>query len=71
VNLQDFLPSEPGVLPPIPQENVDRLWSQARQELANLAQFLTNNNAVITAAQLTMALALADEAVAKRQEKSE
>jgi hypothetical protein len=71
MNLQDFLPLDPGVLPPIPQENVDRLWSQARQELANLAQFLTNNNAVITAAQLTMALALADEAVAKRQEKSE
>jgi hypothetical protein len=71
MNLQDFLPLDPGVLPPIPQENVDRLWSQARQELANLAQFLTNNNAVITAAQLTMALALADEAVAKRQGKSE
>jgi hypothetical protein len=51
----------------LPNEQVDLLWPQARGELLGFANALERGNSGITAAQIRMAVNLADEAIKLRE----
>jgi hypothetical protein len=52
----------------LPNEQVDLMWPQARGELLGFANALERGNSGITAAQIRMAVQLADEAVDRRSQ---
>lgn len=58
--------AEPNKEKLLTNKKVSELWPQARGELSGFANALARSNAGITAAQLRMAIQLADEAYANR-----
>ncbi len=57
-----------GKLPEITDKDIALLWWQGRGELLAFANHLGRHDAAITASQILMALALADQAVVERYE---
>jgi hypothetical protein len=68
VNLSDLY-AEPSQSERLTDERVELLWPQARGELWAYAHALERGGAGLTAAQLRMAVQLADEAVGGRRVK--